>query len=106
LFAEKAKPSECRELLQLAKDLDASYKACASVQPSEQQLFDLRGQHMQFHLKLAEGANCPFLYEAIEKNQILIFNWFFDRLFGAPDLPANWHRQLPARLTKYVLVDT
>ena len=94
LFAEKAKPVECRELLQLAKDLDASYKACASGQPTEQELFDLRGKHMQFHLCVAEGANCPFLYEAIEKNQILIFNWFFDRLFGDPGLPDNWHTEL------------
>lgn len=63
LFAERARPVESRKLLQRAKDLDASYKACASSQPSEQELFDLRGQHMRFHLRLAEGANCPFLPE-------------------------------------------
>jgi DNA-binding GntR family transcriptional regulator len=100
LFAEKARPAEGRELLQLAQDLDASYKACASSQPSEQDLFDLRGQHMRFHLRLAEGANCPFLYEAIEKNQILIFNWFFDRLFGDPGLPENWHTDLATVLSQ------
>ena len=48
LFAERVRPVESRELLQLAKDLDASYKACASSEASEQQLFDLRGQPYAF----------------------------------------------------------
>jgi len=45
-------------------------------------------------LELAAGTRCPFLYESIEKNQILIFNWFFDQLFGYPGLPNNWHVDL------------
>jgi len=49
---------------------------------------------MDFHLKLASGAHCPFLREAIERNQILIFNWLFDQLFGSPGLPDDWHSAL------------
>jgi GntR family transcriptional regulator, rspAB operon transcriptional repressor len=95
LFAEKATPADRQELLQSAVELDVAYKRCAGTSgASEQQLFDLRDQHMRFHLRLAECARCPFLYEAIEKNQILIFNWFFDRLFGYPGLPDNWHSEL------------
>ena len=95
LFAERATPADRQEMLQAAADLDLAYKVCAgSTAASEQQLFNLRNQHMRFHLRLAECTRCPFLYEAIEKNQILIFNWFFDRLFGYPGLPDNWHVDL------------
>ena len=95
LFTEKATDAEREEVLQSATELDASYRTCAESSPAtEQQLFDLRNLHMRFHLHLAERAQCPFLYQAIEKNQILIFNWLFDRLFGYPGLPENWHTDL------------
>jgi len=95
LFAEKAAPADRQKLIESAESLDAAYNTCAaSPKASEQQLFDLRNQHMNFHLELAAGTRCPFLYEAIEKNQILIFNWFFDQLFGYPGLPNNWHVDL------------
>ena len=101
LFAERATPSDREELLRAAEELDAAYQACSeSSGATEQQLFDLRNLHMRFHLWLAERSQCPFLYEAIEKNQILIFNWFFDRLFGYPGLPADWHSQLAHVLTE------
>lgn len=101
LFAEKAPMADRQALIESARSLDAAYKVCAaSANASEQQLFELRNLHMEFHLQLAAGARCPFLYEAIEKNQILIFNWFFDRLFGYPGLPDNWHGELAAVLAK------
>ena len=68
LVAEKATAEDRRELTRSASRLDAAYKVCAtSSGASEQQLFDLRNLHMKFHLRLAECARCPFLYEAIEK---------------------------------------
>ena len=95
LFAEKATMADRQKLVQSARSLDASYNACASSPgATERELFGLRNQHMDFHLELAAGARCPLLYEAIEKNQILIFNWFFDQLFGYPGLPNNWHGEL------------
>ena len=95
LFTEVAPRDARTALIEVARSLDAAYGVCAAASnASEQQLFDLRNQHMEFHLQLAAGAGCPFLYEAIEKNQILIFNWFFDRLFGYPGLPDNWHGDL------------
>jgi DNA-binding GntR family transcriptional regulator len=95
LFAEKATFADRQRLIESAASLDAAYNACAtSPSASERQLFELRNQHMNFHLELAAGARCPFLHEAIEKNQILIFNWFFDQLFGYPGLPNNWHGDL------------
>jgi DNA-binding GntR family transcriptional regulator len=95
LFAEKATSTERQELLQLAQELDSAYEVCAALESApEEQLFCLRSQHMRFHLRIAEGAKGPFLYEAVEKNQILIFNWLFDRLFGSPGLPDTWHTDL------------
>jgi DNA-binding GntR family transcriptional regulator len=102
LFAEKAHPTERRDLIEAARRLDDAYKECAaSANATEQQLYELRNLHMQFHLRVAAGARCPFLHEAIEKNQILIFNWFFDRLFGYPGLPDTWHGELAAVLAEY-----
>jgi hypothetical protein len=90
-----------QKLVQSARSLDASYNACASSPgATERELFGLRNQHMDFHLELAAGTRCPLLYEAIEKNQILIFNWFFDQLFGYPGLPNNWHGELAEALER------
>jgi DNA-binding GntR family transcriptional regulator len=100
LFAEKATPADRQELAVLAERLDGVYQACVGLPgASGQQLYELRDLHMEFHLRVAEGAHCPFLHQAIERNQILIFNWFLDRLFGYPGLPPDWHAQLACVLT-------
>jgi len=101
LFAEKAAFADRQKLIESAESLDAAYATCAaSLKATDKQLFDLRNQHMTFHLELAAGTRCPFLYEAIEKNQILIFNWFFDQLFGYPGLPNHWHVDLAKVLAR------
>ncbi len=100
LFSEKATPEDRNQLTVLAERLDAEYKTCAgSADASAQQLYELRDLHMKFHLRVAEGAHCPFLWQAIEKNQVLIFNWFLDHLFGYPGLPQHWHEELAKVLT-------
>ncbi len=100
LFSVKATPTDREDLALLAERLDAAYKTCAgSANASPQQLYELRDLHMKFHLRVAEGAHCPFLCQAIENNQILIFNWFLDRLFGYPGLPQHWHEELAKVLT-------
>ena len=99
LFCERATVGARQELAGLAASLDAAYQRCASsTEASEQELYELRDQHMKFHLRIAERAECPFLFQAIEKNQIFVFNWFFDRLFGYPGLPETWHSQLAQAL--------
>ena len=100
LFAEKSTPVDRKELTALADRLDDAYKNCAEYdEVSAQQLYELRDQHMNFHLTVAEGAHCPFLRRSIEKNQVLIFNWFLDLLFGYPGLPQDWHAELAKVLT-------
>jgi DNA-binding GntR family transcriptional regulator len=99
LFAEKATAAERRELLDRAQCLDASYRTCAdSPGAPSRRLYELRDMHMRFHLRIAEAAHCPFLLQAIGRNQVLIFNWFLDRLFGYPGLPRDWHVELAGAL--------
>jgi DNA-binding GntR family transcriptional regulator len=41
----------------------------------------------------------PFLAQQIEKNQLLVFNWFYDhQLYGGRKLPAHWHEKLAKAL--------
>jgi DNA-binding GntR family transcriptional regulator len=95
LFCVNASPAERQELIARAEHLDVAYKECAAASNAPpQQLYDLRNEHMKYHLRVAHGARCSFLCDAIEKNQILTFNWFLDQLFGYPGLPEHWHTQL------------
>jgi DNA-binding GntR family transcriptional regulator len=100
LFAENAGPRERRELVEAAGDLDALYEGCTAGEddPGADELYRMRSLHMQFHRRIAECSGCPFLGEAIEKNHIMVFNWFYDQTFGTRGLPEGWHRQLAEAL--------
>jgi DNA-binding GntR family transcriptional regulator len=53
---------------------------------------------MEFHIRVAELAGSPGLLRAIEREQVLIFNWFFDTAAQQKSLPANFHRDLAVAL--------
>lgn len=95
-FAERATATERREIISLAAHVDALYEENAEhpEQSTEDSLHQLRIQHLNFHLRIADGSACPYLRQQIEKNQYLVFNSFYDKLFGARRLPANWHVSL------------
>jgi DNA-binding GntR family transcriptional regulator len=57
-------------------------------------LFAVHSMHSQFHLRIAEGADCGALLMAFEKNQVLIFNWLFDTAARRPALPPRFHCDL------------
>lgn len=101
LFAERASAVERREILLLASELDGLYEKNAeqSDQATEDSMHQLRLRHMNFHLRIADGSGCPYLRQQIEKNQHLVFNSFYDKLFGARRLPRNWHVSLAEALT-------
>ncbi len=88
LFAEKASPPERRELMELAKHLDAMY-----ADPSKD-LFETFSLHERLHHRIAECTGCPALCEAIEKNHILILNWHYNSATHFRDLPRRWHQDL------------
>ena len=95
LFVEKASHQDRQRLGEMAVKLDALYTDCAeSDNLTDARLYELRDYHMRFHMQIAEATGCQYLYQALQENNVLIFNWFYDRLFGRPGLPACFHVQL------------
>ena len=96
LYARNATSKEREELIEMAKQLDAMHdSATSSDEPDSAMLYQWRCAHMRFHTRIAECTSLPFLTQQIEKNQLLVFNWFYDhQLYGGRKLPAHWHEQL------------
>lgn len=109
IFAQKATPKQHDEIRQMAEELDAQYAAIAQETPFappapeaeayRQRLFELHELHMRFHMRVAECTDCDELCRAIEKNQVLVFNWLYDTAFGNQAPPPGWHKELAQALT-------
>ena len=63
--------------MRMAKRLDERF-AQSEDNTDADFLFELHTMHVQFHTRIAEYTHCKALCDAIEMNQILIFNWFYD----------------------------
>jgi DNA-binding GntR family transcriptional regulator len=105
LCAEKASPSERRELVKMALALDEQFSRCSKANPDQdglaELLFSAHKAHMRFHLRVAECAGCPVLFDMIEKNHVLIFNWLYDEAaHRSRKLPQVWHQQLATALVR------
>jgi GntR family transcriptional regulator, rspAB operon transcriptional repressor len=100
LFARTATRRERTELLEAARELDRMHEITTTPdEPESAALFEWRRAHMAFHMRIAEGTKLPFLAQQIEKNQLLVFNWFYDQqLYGGRMLPAHWHERLAQAL--------
>jgi DNA-binding GntR family transcriptional regulator len=95
LFAERAGPKERQEMLERAEQMDALFNRCFTGGDNNPEfLYAVHRQHMQLHLRLAECTGCNALCNAIEKNQVLVFNWLFDVAAQRPPLPPRFHRDL------------
>jgi DNA-binding GntR family transcriptional regulator len=101
LFAERAGARERHELQSMAEDMDAMFNRCfADGHKDAEFVYAVHSYHSQLHLKIAEGAGCGALRQAIEKNQVLIFNWLYDVAARRPPLPPRFHRDLIENLCK------
>jgi DNA-binding GntR family transcriptional regulator len=100
LYARMASAKERAGLIELAKELDLMHEsATSSDEPDAKALSPWRCAHMRFHMRIAQCTKLPFLAQQIEKNQALVFNWFYDHhLYGGRKLPAHWHEQLARSL--------
>lgn len=100
LFARTATTRERAEIIKLAKSLDSMHQSTTSAEePEPKALYRWRCAHMRFHTRIAECTKLPFLARQIEKNQLLVFNWFYDhQIYGGRKLPAQWHEQLAQAL--------
>jgi GntR family transcriptional regulator, rspAB operon transcriptional repressor len=86
--------SERDQLLRSAQHLDRLYKVVTSEQEDSRFLFSVHTYHMQFHVGIAEMARCPGLLQAIQKEQVLIFNWVYELPASRKALPSGFHNDL------------
>jgi DNA-binding GntR family transcriptional regulator len=98
IFAEKASAAEREEIKRLAAQLDALYGMVMGDRASRERLFEIHELHMRFHMRVAQCTGCHELCQAIEKNQILVFNWLYDTSLKNQQPPPNWHSELAAVL--------
>jgi DNA-binding GntR family transcriptional regulator len=97
LFASRATPQEKRDLQRMAREVDHLYAECEQGADREF-LFAAHTQHMALHLRIAECARSPALRDAIEKEQVLIFNWLYDTAVQRRSLASDYHATLTAAL--------
>jgi DNA-binding GntR family transcriptional regulator len=81
------------DLQRMAEHLDTLYLRFQDDDDLELQ-FVVHTQHFELHMRIAEYARCPELKQAIEMNNVLIHNWFFDIAAERRALPAGFHNQL------------
>jgi len=98
LCAERITTAEKKQLRTSAKQLDELHKMCAVELPDSRFMFSVHTYHMQFHLRIAELAHCPGLSHAIEKEQVLIFNWLYDTAANRRTNPDEFHSTLAEAL--------
>jgi DNA-binding GntR family transcriptional regulator len=98
LCCTHATVKERLELLRMAEQLDTLYERLGRDDDPELQ-FVVHTHHFGLHMRIAEYARCAELKEAIEMNQVLIYNWFFDVAVKRRVLPAGFHVRLLQAIT-------
>ena len=96
LCAEHADPASRQELLNMAYHLDQLY--ASSTGGDEDFIYSVHRYHMRFHLRIAEIGGNSLLRQAIEREQVLIFNWLFDTAIQQRRLPPGFHTELAKAL--------
>jgi DNA-binding GntR family transcriptional regulator len=98
LCCMRATVKERLELIRAAKQLDTLYDRFGREDDPELQ-YVVHTNHFELHMRIAEYAHCPELKEAIEMNQVLIDNWFFDLAAARRTLPPDFHLELLQAVT-------
>lgn len=86
------------ELMRLAEQLDTLYDRFGQGGNADLQ-YAVHTLHFELHMRIAEYARCLELKEAIELNQVLIYNWFFDIAANRHNLPPGFHAKLLEAVT-------
>lgn len=105
LFAERATPAEKENLCVMGRHVDQLYACCEARNADRNFLFSVNSYHMGLHLRIAECARCPALRDAIEKEQVLIFNWLYDTAVERRTLAADHHARLTEALAAGTIED-
>ncbi len=94
LACERATPSQQKELLRLARQLDRKSVALRKGEHSREANVEHAIRHVEFHLALAGTVNCPMLTEAIRRSQVLTFKVQIDSSLRTKQRPDEWHESL------------
>ncbi len=95
LFAESATAAERADLMKRARRLDMMFASSPLLKlDRSKRLFEIHREHFLFHMSIAEIAGCHELTAALEKNQVLIFQWLYNSAAHFDTLPARWHENL------------
>lgn len=90
LFCERATLVERQELSSMALRLD---KMARQKMTDSDTQFEFQSFHVRFHMRIAECTGCIPLYDMLEKNQVLTFNWLCD-VATEMQMPPHWHAEL------------
>lgn len=94
LCSVNATMKERVELMRRAEQLDTLYDRFGQSESDPELQYAVHTLHFELHMRIAEYARCEELKDAIENNQVLIYNWFFDLATNRRTLPAGFHAQL------------
>ena len=84
----------------MGRRVDQLYAAGEKSADDREFLFSVNTYHMKLHLRIAECARCPALRDAIEKEQVLIFNWLYDTAVQRRSLASDYHTRLTEVLAR------
>jgi DNA-binding GntR family transcriptional regulator len=98
LCAKHITAEEKKQLRTNAQHLDELHKLCALEHGDSRFMFSVQAYHIQFHMFIAEMSRCPGLCRAIEKEQVLIFNWLYDTAAQRLTQPEQFHSTLAEAL--------
>ncbi|HVN04832.1 MAG TPA: GntR family transcriptional regulator [Bryobacteraceae bacterium] len=97
LCCDRATFEERLELRRMAEQLDTLYAHAESAEPDFQ--FVVHTHHLELHMRIAQYGRCKELRDAIEKNHVLIYNWFYDVAAERRSLPPHFHAELVLQVT-------
>jgi DNA-binding GntR family transcriptional regulator len=97
LCLENAGETGKQDLVKMAFCLDQLY--ASGVGADEEFLYSLHTYHMRFHLRIAELGGNSLLLRAVQREQVLVFNWLFDTAAQRSTLPPLFHSNLASKLS-------
>ena len=94
LFAKNATFDQRKELRRMAERTDVLFNRCVGGDTDAEFLYEVHSFHLEFHMRIAQNGGCLALAQALEKNQVLVFNWLFDVAVQHHARPPRSHREL------------
>jgi DNA-binding GntR family transcriptional regulator len=98
LCAQHITDKEKKLLSANAKHLDELHRLSEMESQDSRFMVAVHTYHMQFHMRIADLARCPGLRYAIEKEQVLLFNWLYDVAANRRTHPRKFHSTLAEAL--------